>query len=148
MEQRRKGKSATPRGIKTSRPFQMLHAPSFTVEDAMEEVMRQDTKVEERILYTCSGQRGWPSHELKLSEIKRKKETFPATERIEFWTHLYCLHREDAVLPRVQDFQDGGRNAEADFMPFHLTFTTHVRHSKFHIWTSDDEALPHKHVIC
>lgn len=35
MEQQRKGKSATPRGIKTSLLFQMLHTPSFTTEDAV-----------------------------------------------------------------------------------------------------------------
>lgn len=59
MEQKRKGKSPTPRDTMTSLLFQMLHTPSFTTEDAMlTEVKCQDTKVEERILYTCYGQRG------------------------------------------------------------------------------------------
>lgn len=42
----------------------------------------------------------------------------------EISTDLYGLYRENAVLPGIQDLQDSCWDAEADLVPFHLTFTT------------------------
>lgn len=51
----------------------------------------------------------------------QKSEDFFSCHRKMNRTDLDRFHWKNAILPRIQDFQDGCRNAEADFMPFHLT---------------------------
>lgn len=77
-----------------------------------------------------------PCHETVTWATNWKTQRFPATasrpkSRVEFvsGTDLHCLYRKDSVLPGVQHFQDGGRDAQADFVPFHLSVRTHACHN-------------------
>lgn len=77
----------------------------------------------EHLAFRKSHKNNFQSQEEKDLKIKRNYRR----------TDLYCLHRKNTILPRIENFQDGCWSAEADFMPFHLTVTADKRQKKFHI---------------